>query len=231
MIQVRKIITLAASRLGVINYGENLDAKSSQTILDILQMLFDEMSIRTINYKHYEETFTGKTPLIIGIDRINSVSGDILERPAMIESVIYSQGNINYPLTIHPYPEFRELSLNNISSIPNAAYIDYDEPFIRIFTFPNAVAGTLRVIGRSYLTSYNLTVNDYIDLPREYHLGIMSNLALKIAGFFGTPIDQSLIIEASAGLKHIKQRQLMQNRKQLKNDLTHSQSPTVYMGF
>lgn len=228
--QIREILTLAASRLGAVNFGENLDASTSDLLLKILKMTLSEFSIRALNYKHYEQTISGKNPIIIGFDPITSTSGDILEKPAKIEKIIYEMGNINYPLEIRPYEDYRELPLNNVASIPTNAYIDYDYPFIKIYTFPNATTNLIRILGKSYLISNEMTQNDYLEIPEEMLEGVVCNLALKSAGYFGITASQSLIIEASSGLKHIKQLQLMRNRTPLKNDSGNG-SNSIFMGF
>ena len=228
--QIREILKLAAERLGAVNFGENLDTASSDLLLKVLKMTLSEFSIRAMNYKHYEQTISGKNPIIIGFDPITSTSGDILEKPAKIEKIIYEMGNINYPLEIRPYEDYRELALNNVASIPTNAYIDYDYPFIKIYTFPNATTNVIRILGKSYLISNEMTQNDYLEIPDEMLSGVVYNLALKASGFFGINPSQSLVIEASSGLKHIKQLQLMRNRTPMKNDL-ESGGNSIFMGF
>jgi hypothetical protein len=219
MLQVRQIINLAAKRIGAINYGENLDSFSSQTILDIFRIMLDEFSIRTLNYKQYDYTITAKNPIIIGLDEQTSTSGDILERPAKIDEVIVKIGLINYPQVIKNYEEYRKLPITNVNAIPTTCYIQSNFPFYYLYFFPGfGQSSQVQILGRSYLTDENIELNDYLELPREYSIGLMSNLALRIAPFFGVPSDQSLIIEGSSGLKHIKQLELVRSMKTLNND-------------
>jgi len=229
--QIREILLLAAERLGAVNFGENLDNNTSNLLLRLLKMTLAELSIRPLNFKHYEKVIASKNPILIGYDQITSTSGDILERPAKIESIVYEMGAINYPLELRPYEEYRELSLNNAASIPTNAYIEYDFPFIKIYTFPNAVSNSIRILGKSYLISESMTINDYLEVPEEMLQGVVTNLALKASGYFGISASQSLIIEASSGLKHIKQLNLLRNRRPLKNDIDDSSSSTIFMGF
>lgn len=232
MYQVRKILTLAASRLGAINYGENLDQNSSQTLLDILQMMMDEFSIRTLNYKQYDQTVTAKNEILIGTDTITSTSGDILERPAEIKEVIVKIGQLNYPQVLKTYEEYRQIPMVNVNAIPNICYIRYDFPFITLNFFPGfGQSASVQVIGRSYITVSDLEVNDYMEVKREFIQGVVSNLALRSAGFFGIPVDQSLVIEASSALKHIKQRQLIESMSTLKNDLYGDRGYNFYSGM
>lgn len=218
MIQVRKLVERAATRLGVVNFGEPLDTFSSNVFLEILQMVLDELSIRTLNYKNYDYTVSASNPLVIGYSE--TVSGNIIEKPALIHEVIVKIGNINYPQNIKPYEEYQKIPIRNVNAIPNSVYIKYDEPFNTLYFFPGfGMDALVQILGRSYLTSDFLTLNDYIDLPREYVLGIYTNLALKAAGHFGVTPDQSLVIEASSGLKHIRQNQLLRTIPTLGSDL------------
>ena len=218
MIQVRKLVERAATRLGVINFGEPLDTYSSDVFLDILQMVVDELSIRSLNYKNYDYTVSASNPLILGNSL--TVSGNIVEKPALINSVIVKVGQINYPQVIKPYEEYRKIPLTNVNGIPQTVFIKYDEPFVTLYFFPGfGMTSQVQILGRSYLTTDSLTLNDYIDIPREYELGIYTNLALKASGHFGVTPDQALVIEASSGLKHIRQNQLLRTIPTLESDI------------
>ena len=218
MIQVRKLVERAATRLGVINFGEPLDTFSSDVFLDILQMVVDELSIRTLNYKNYDYTVSASNPLILGNSL--TVSGNIVEKPALINSVIVKVGQINYPQVIKPYEEYRKIPLPETRGLPTECFIKYDEPFVTLYFFPGfGMTSQVQILGRSYLTTDSLTLNDYIDIPREYELGIYTNLALKAAGHFGVTPDQALVIEASSGLKHIRQNQLLRTIPTLESDI------------
>lgn len=234
MLQCRKIINLALSKIGAINFGENPDTATSEVVLDNLKLMLDELSIRYSNYKVYAELETAKNVITLGTDFSNQlvpVFGDVSARPAQISDVIVKIGNINYPQIIKPYAEYNRLPVTNINAIPTTAYIEYGFPFVTISFFPGfGTQATIFVYGKSYLTDDDLALNDYIDIPRELNSAIVSNLALRIAPTFGIPTDQSLVIQASADLKHIKQRQLVEGMRTLDNDFYGMQGFNLIAG-
>lgn len=232
MYQVRQIIKLAASRLGVLNIGSNLDGTESQIVLDIFRMTLDEMSVRYLNYRQYDKTTPAKTMITIGSDTTLATSGDILEKPATIDKVILTIGNINYPQIIKPYSEYFTLPYQIVNAIPNTVYIRNDYPLDYLYFYPGiTIPGTIRILGRSYLLKDDLTLDDYVDLQREYISAVVLQLALKSAGYFGAVPDQSLVIDAANALKHIKQKELIRNMPTLKNDMSGNYNFNFYAGI
>lgn len=220
MIQIRKVIEMAAARIGAVNFGEPIDAFTSQLLLENFRYVLQEMSIRSFNYKQYNKSCAGKNEILIGVDSTTSTSGDIIERPATISDVIVNINGVNYPQYIKPFEDYYTISIPNVNAIPREVYISYTKPFIILKFYPGfGGSGTVQVLGRSYLVTEDATINDYLDVPSEYHLGLVTNLALKSAGYFGLTPDQSLIIEASSALKHITQDQIVKNIPTPKQDL------------
>lgn len=232
MYQVRQIIQLAAARLGVVNLGSNLDFDSSNMMLDIFKITTDEMSIRFLNYRQYDKTVAGKTVITLGTDTSTSTSGDIAEKPATIDKIIVKIGTINYEQFIKPYSEYFTLPYTNVNSIPTTVYVRNDYPLDYLYFYPGfAMAGLVQVLGRSYLLSENITLNDYVDIQREYISALVLQLALKCAGYFGVTADQGLVIDAANALKHIKQNEIVRNMPTMKNDLIGRVGFNVYAGM
>lgn len=223
MKQVREIINLALSKIGAINFGENPDTQTSNICLSNLQMLLDEFDIRYSNTKRYYEIVTAKNTITLGTDNSNilaPISGDIAERPATITDVVVQIGMINYPQVIKPFSEYNLIPIQNINAIPTTVYIDYGYPFMTMYFYPGfGMAANIKIVGKKYRTDEDLTLNDYLEYPREWNAALVSNLALRIAPSFGVAAGQDLIIQASSDLKHVKQLQLVRDLNILRNDV------------
>lgn len=218
MNKISEIIDLVAGRIGVIQTGEALNADDSSKILQVLKYTLDEMSVRWFGAKLYEKTLPGKSVITIGTDELG-VPGDIAERPSKIDSVTVTFGNIDYPLFIKTYEDYLKIPAKNVKAIPNAVYMREDFPYISLYFFPDVgVESTVKITGKGYMTDEDLDYSDYLNVPREYIQGIVTKTALKSCPYFGFTPDQSLVIEASSGEKHIKAKLLVERMNSLQND-------------
>lgn len=221
MIQIRNIVNSSLAAINVFGYGENADPNSAKIVLDNLKYLLDELAIRYINYKKYECVIPAKQAITLGIDKTNPllpVSGDYPSRPANITKVIHTIDGANYDLPLKTYEEYRELRITDTTGYPYACYIDYSLPYTVLYFYPTPTEGTIRVIGASYLIDDTSTLNDYLPIPEEFIGGIVSNLTLRIAPYFGVTPGQDLIIRASADMKHIKQVYRTRRLERMEND-------------
>lgn len=222
MIQVRKLCNLALAKIGAYQFGESPDTSTSEIVVDNLKLMLDEWDIRYANFKNYYATTSTKNIITLGTDTtdiLNPIVGDISARPAQITDVVVQIGSINFPQSIKPFSEYNELRVQNVAAIPTTVYIDYNFPFVSLYFYPLFGSnGIIKIIGRSYTTSEDLYLNDYIQFPREWQSAIVSNLALRIAPSFGITADQGLIIQASSDLKHIKQRQIVEQMRTINSD-------------
>lgn len=220
MKKISEIIDLVAGRIGVKQSGEALNADDSNTILQVLKYTLDEMSIRWFGAKTYEKTITGKNVITIGTDDLG-VPGDIADRPSKIDSIMVKVGNIDYSPIIKSYEDYLKIPSKNVASIPNTVYIREDFPYISLYFYPEiGVDSTVTILGKGYMTEEDLDYSDYLDVPREYIHGIVSKVALKVCPYFSFTPDQTLVIEASSGEKHIKSKLLVERMTTLQNDFT-----------
>lgn len=235
MIQVRKIINLSLAKIGSFQFGESPDTATSDICVDNLKLMLDELDIRFANWKRYYETVSSKNIITLGTDAtdpLNPIIGDISARPAQITDVVVQIGQINFPQSIKPFSEYNELRVQNVAAIPTTVYIDYGSPFITMYFYPLfGTQGTIKVIGRGYTTDEDLYLNDYLDFPREWQSALVSNLALRIAPSFGVTADTSLVIQASSDLKHIKQRQLIEQMRTINSDFVGNKGFNLIAGM
>lgn len=218
MKKISEIIDLVSGRIGVKQSGEALDPDDANTILQVLKFTMDELSIRWFGSKLYEKEIAGKSVITIGTDD-TGVPGDIADRPSKIDSVIVTVGSIHYPMLLKTYDDFLKIPVTNVAAIPNAVYLREDYPYISLHFFPQiGVTSTVKILGKGYMTEDDLSYSDFLDVPREYIEAVVAKVALKVAPYFMMTPDQSLIIDASSGEKHIKAKMLVERMNSLQND-------------
>lgn len=223
MIQIITLVKGALASINAFNYSENPDSQSSDLVRQQLQYMLDEMAIEFLNYRKYDETVTAKNPIILGTDLTDPfapIVGDIATKPAELSDVVLTVGSIQYPMILKTYDEYRKIPVINVNAIPATCYLKYDPQYITAYFFPGfGVTGTLRFLGKPYLINDAVSIYDYVDLPREFVGGVISNLALRICPFFGISSTPDLVIRASKDLKHIKQMEIVREMKRIRNDL------------
>lgn len=207
---------------GVIAYGESIDPHIVKTGLQMLNAIRAEWSGKYINYKKYDKTYTtSANTSVVTLGSSLTESGNILERPAQIDEVIVTFGTNNYKIPVKSYEEYRQLTITDIFSLPAAAYIDTEYPIQNVYLFPGLAVGySIRIMGLSYLTEYELIVDPYIDPPEMFQCLIYA-LALKLAPMFGT--DPNTMIneqqKLSSSLKPLKTHNFRTRMQRAKNDL------------
>ena len=221
MEKISKILDKAASKLGVINAGEALRPEDAQVFLDQLKYNLFEMSIRWFGAKVYDYTVSAKNPLTLG--STISVSGDILERPALIENVQIIRGNLKYNLPIRTYKDFLDIKYDFSSgAIPSVCYLKNDFDLYTLYFHPQITSGDfVHIYGRSYIVTEDLTYSDYLEVPNEYLKAIILHLAASLEDDYGTSKTtgpNSLYNQGQSALKHIKDKMLIEKLITPKNN-------------
>lgn len=210
MIQARTIIYQALAKIGAINYSENPDTNTANVALQELRSIVDMWSIRAINYKDYNETTSAKNHITLGTDNSNilvPVPGDLPERPASISNIFITLNGIIYEMKIKTLAEWYENPIQNIAAIPTTVYVHEDFPYTVLDFYPQfSQTGTVRIMGQSYMLDEDIQLNTYCSWPREYNAALISNLALRLAPYFGILAGQDLVAQAASDYKHISQK-------------------------
>lgn len=225
MEKISKILDKAASKLGLINAGEALRAEDAQVFLDQLKYNLFEMSIRWFGAKVYEYTVPEKNPLTLG--STISVSGDILERPALIENVQIIRGDLRYNLPIRSYKDYLDINYQNIAGgNPTVCYLKNDHDLYTLYFYPKLLESDLiKIYGRSYIVSEDLTYSDYLEVPNEFLKGIIFHLAASLEDDYGTQKTtgpDSLYSKGQAAFKHIRDKMLIEKLITPKNNQSGS---------
>lgn len=225
MEKISKILDKAASKLGMVNAGEALRPEDANLFLDQLKYNLYEMSIRFFGAKCYDYTVSAKNPLTLG--STISVSGDILERPALIEAVQIIRGDLKYNLPIRSYKDFLDIKFEfSNGSVPSVCYLKDDHDLYTLYFHPQLTSGDLvHIYGRSYIVTEDLSYSDYLEVPNEYLKGIILHLAASLENDYGTTQTtgpNSLYNQGQSALKHIRDKMLLEKLTTPKNSLGNS---------
>ena len=235
-----KIIYDALRKIGVVSLGDTVPNEVAEEALMLLNTIRAEWSINIKVNKRYDELFTVTAPrqfitLGTGVDNLGvPVPGDIAKRPAIINQVVICQGapqsNLNIDLPIHTYGEYRSMSAQNITAIPNACFVDAQYPLSNIYFYPGINPGwTIRVIGIDYMTDYE-NIEDVLVDPPEYFNGLACNLALRLAQNYGATVGDGLVQQANSAMKHIKEHNFITNYAQRQGSLQGKSSVNFFSG-
>jgi len=219
------IIHKALRVTGVVGLGDAVDPLVSQEALMLLNGLRAEWSLNVKNYKKYEQTYTATgNEQFITLGMNGLVPGDIPVRPNDITNITIINGtpnaaNNNWALPIFPYADYRNITVQNIYAVPQAAYIDNEYPLMNIYLYPGMSSGwSIRVIGSSYMTDYENISDPFID-PPEYFTALYLGLALKLAPLYGSQLSEGVVQQAASAIKHIKHHMLITRLGVLPNNL------------
>lgn len=231
------IIQQALLNVGAISFGESIEPAVSK--MSIMQMngILRKWSGSYMNYRVFDHTFTTSTntPVITMGNTVDGefptpTVGDIDERPASIDQVDIIMGTLTFPVRIKTYQEYTKIPVKNVTSIPTDCYYKDGIPFSELWFFPAIPASYgVRVVGKAYLTQYS-NVADLVTLPLEYSEALIYSLALKLAPMFGQNPSEGLIYLANSSMKHIKQRNVLNNITRCTNDFSNGTSRNFWGG-
>jgi hypothetical protein len=234
---VNDVLTQALQSVGAVSFGEAIEPAVYQSSLLQLNSLLSKWSNNYMNYNTFDNTIMVKTNtavinmgLAINGELPVPTSGDILERPATIDQVDIIMGTLTFQVPIKSYSEYTNLPIKNVVSIPQACYFIEGMPFNQLWFFPMVPAGySIRVVGKSYFDFYQ-SIADLVVLPPEYIEALIYNLALHLSPMFGQNPSEGLITMANSAMKHIKQRNVINNIPRLKNDFSNAGSFNFWAG-
>jgi len=177
-------------------------------------------------------TDSGKSYAYDGIAWVDYAG--IAKRPAQVDKVVICQGapqsNLNIDLPIYTYAEYRSMSAQNISAIPNFCYVDNQFPESFVYFYPGLNSGwTVRVIGTDYLTEYE-NISDEIVEPPEYFNGLSCALALRLCQNYGSTPGEGLVQQANSAMKHIKEHNFIVDYAQRQGSSQSKSSINFFSG-
>lgn len=238
---VYNLIYDALRKVGVAVLGNTLPDEEAEEAMRLLNTLRNEWSISVKVNKRFDALYTVTGPkqfitLGTSTDSITGlpIPGDIPKRPAQIDKVVICQGapqsNLNIDLPIYTYNEYRSMSAQNLSAIPNFCYVDNQFPFSNVYFYPGLNAGwTVRVIGVDYMTDYENIADELVD-PPEYFNGLSCALALRLAQNYGATVGDGLVQQANSAMKHIKEHNFITDYAQRQGSSQSKSSINFFSG-
>ena len=210
---------------GVVGLGDAVDPLVAQEALMVLNGMRAEWSLNIRNWKKFDQTYTAvgnKQFITLGMNGL--VPGDIPVRPNDITNITIINGtpgsaNNNWAVPIFPYADYRNITIQNIYAVPQAAYIDNEYPLQNIYLYPGMSSGwSIRVLGSSYMTDYE-NIGDTLVDPPEFFDALYLGLALKLAPLYGSQLNDGVVQQAHSAIKHIKHHMLVTRLGVLPNNL------------
>lgn len=217
------IIFMALREIGVVSLGDSVAADEAQEALTVLNSIRAGYGLGAKTNELYDETFTvpeNRMNITLGTD--GATPGDIPLRPARITGVvvIMSANGVNIPLSVRPYAQFRQLSLQNVVSIPDTAYIDTGFPYQKVWFFPGLASGySVRIQGLRYLDEYE-AIDDPFSDPPEYFAVLYLDLALRLAPKYGVDLPPAVYAQLKSALQPIKRTNFMARLTDMPNAMT-----------
>ena len=175
--------------IGAISSSETPNADESSDALEALNLMLGSwgasrfLSASTGKITH---NCNGSASYTIG------VGGDInTTRPTSIYTAYWSNGGLDYPLTVLDYADYEQIGIKNIGSIPEYIVLKPDNPLSTIYLFPVPANGTLTIDNVRPAT--DLTLADDLPYPPEWIRALKYNLAIEIAPEFGFSASPELV--------------------------------------
>lgn len=234
---VFEILQQALQTIGAVSFGESLEPEVTQSSMLHLNSLLRKWSNNYMNYLTYDQIYTtsaNKAVVTMGSAANGEFPapsyGDILERPASIDQVDVIMGTLTFPVPIKSYSEYTKLPIKNVISIPQACYYREGMPFNELWFFPVIPSSyAVRVVGKAYLPQYT-NISELVVMPPEYIEALIYSLAQKLAPMFGQNASDGLYRMSNSAMKHIKQRNAINNIPRLSNDFGFGGSRNFWAG-
>lgn len=175
--------------IGAISSSETPNADESSDALEALNLMLGSWGASrflSASTGKVTKAMTGASSYTIG------VGGDIdTTRPTSIYTAHWSNGGLDYPLTVLDYADYEQIGIKNIGSIPEYIVLKPNNPLSTIYLFPVPANGTLTLDNIRPAT--DLTLADDLPYPPEWIRALKYNLAIEIAPEFGFSVSPEIV--------------------------------------
>ena len=175
--------------IGAISSSETPNADESSDALEALNLMLGSWGASrflSASTGKVTKAMTGASSYTIG------VGGDIdTTRQTSIYTAHWSNGGLDYPLTVLDYADYEQIGIKNIGSIPEYIVLKPNNPLSTIYLFPVPANGTLTLDNIRPAT--DLTLADDLPYPPEWIRALKYNLAIEIAPEFGFSVSPEIV--------------------------------------
>lgn len=191
MTTVLDIVTNAMEECGVLTKSEAPTNEEAQSGLKRLNRLISSWSNSdTLVYERTTESFT----LSSGTSAYTMGSGGDFNttRPVKIVESHVRQGTTDYPLALVSDSIYQSIAVKSTGGLPEYINFTNEYPLATINLYPTpSTAYTLFITSEKPFSEY-ASINSTVDLPPGWEDALTYNLAVRLCGIYGQPVDQSL---------------------------------------
>ena len=203
------LITLSAKLANVVGQGQTLSNNEQSDCFTMLQMMLAEWQERRFDIFQTQDVFipsTGAQSYSMG------PGGDFnVPRPVRVEAAWVEQNPtgglpVSYPLTpLFAREDYNRITVKKLQSFPKFFFYDSSYPIGNIYYIPIPQAGlfNLHATIMAQLQVF-ATLQDTFNMPPQYQMPIVYNLACRIAPLFGLPVPQDVKDMARGSIDTLK---------------------------
>lgn len=232
MTTARDLIKDALRKIHVLGKGQSLDSDEADDALRLLNSMLAMWSVKgDLVYTSSKETFSltgaGTYTIGTGLD-FNTIA------PLYITSAYVTSGDIDYSLHWIDDKEYSSISDKDISSSVPKFYFYDGNPTARLYLYPVDSGVTSITINSVKPLASFASLSAVYDMPAEYEIAIVYNLALLIAPEYEKQASMQVSKTASESLKAIR-TQNNRNDKRLASlsgiPVSGQTSGNIYQGY
>lgn len=232
MTTARDLIKDALRKIHVLGKGQSLESDEANDALRLLNSMLSMWSVQgDLVYVSSKETFpltgAGTYTIGAGLD-FNTIA------PLRITGAYITSGTIDYPLHAIDDSEYSSIAQKTISSsIPEYFYYD-GNPTAKIYLYPvDSGATSITINSVKPLTSFT-TLDTAYDMPAEYEIAIVYNLAVLIAPEYEKEPSFTVTKTAVEALNAVQTQNKRQDKRVVSLDGIPSRNSTtgnIYQGY
>jgi hypothetical protein len=196
------LITDALIEIGAHDLGQTVPAEDAALGLRYLNRIMERWSNSPGLFPVLPEIsvpMSGAASYTIG------PTGDVVStRPLRIDRATFVLGEVEYPVNVLSRQEWDAIAVKNVTGSPvSDVWFDASVTNARIYTYPIADTGTLKLDAPTLLTTFAST-STTLTLPVGYESAIVLTLASDIAGAFQRPVTPDLRARAAGAVRVLK---------------------------
>jgi hypothetical protein len=209
---VRELIRGSLRLIGAIGTGDTPSAEEQADALSVLNEMLESWSTENlIIHAKVREAFTltaGQASRTLGPSGNFNTTRPIDIEVAKIEDQSASPV-FETPVDIINTKEWADISDKAVqSSLPTKLYVEWTNPLLTLYFWPvPSAANKLVLYSLKPLTSFS-SPNDLVTLPPGYQKALRYNLALELAGEYGRPISDFVLLQADDSKGNIKRKNI-----------------------
>lgn len=200
MAKVNDLLLLALKKAGVLGVGQNAQAEDITDAFNEANYLLAQWNRkRWLVYNLLDTAFTstGALSYTVGAGQQFNLTAriDRLEFAYFRLLNLTGQYEVDYPLQLlESREDYSRIALKALSTWPSYAFLDSGYPVGNVYFWPVPPANgyELHIITKDVLPAFT-TVGQTVNLPPEYEMALLYNLAVRLKISYQMPSDPALV--------------------------------------